>query len=136
MSPESKMDKIKSSQEWFRQAEYDMETAAAMQDSGRYIYCVFMCHLSVEKALKSLYRKKLGKNPSKTHNLVYLAQSIHLELPEQIREFLEMLDGVSVPTRYPEELEKLIKQYSKDRTKNILDESRKALIWLGQELSK
>ena len=136
MSPESKMDKIKSSQEWFRQAEYDMETAAAMQDTGRYIYCVFMCHLSVEKALKSLYRKKLGKNPSKTHNLVYLAQSIHLELPEQIREFLEMLDGVSVPTRYPEELEKLIKQYSKDRTKNILDESRKALIWLGQELSK
>jgi len=136
MPPERKMDKIKSSQEWFRQAEYDMETAQALQDTGRYIYCVFMCHLSVEKALKSLYRKKLGKNPSKTHSLVYLAQSIHLGLPEQIREFLEMLDGVSVPTRYPEELEKLIKEYSKDRTKNILDESKKALKWLGQELHK
>jgi len=130
------MDKIKSSQEWFRQAEYDMETAAAMQDSGRYIYCVFMCHLSVEKALKSLYRKRLGKNPSKTHSLVYLAQSIHLEIPEQTRDFIEMLDGVSVPTRYPEELEKLIKEYSKERTKNILNESRKALTWLGQELHK
>lgn len=136
MAPENEMDKIKSSQEWSRQAEYDMETARAMLDSGRYIYCVFMCHLSIEKSLKALYAKKLGKNPSKTHSLVYLAQSIQLDLPEQTKEFLEILDDVSVPTRYPEELEKLIKEYSKDRTKNILDNSRKALRWLKQELEK
>jgi HEPN domain-containing protein len=133
---ESKMDKIKSSQEWSRQAEYDMETASAMLDSGRYIYCVFLCHLSIEKALKALYVKKLGKNPSKTHSLVYLARSIDLDLPEQIKEFLETLDDVSVPTRYPEELEKLIKEYSKNRAKNILDKSRKALGWLKQKLKK
>ncbi|MCH7556896.1 MAG: HEPN domain-containing protein [Planctomycetes bacterium] len=128
------MDKIKSSQEWSRQAEYDMETAIAMLDSGRYIYCVFMCHLSIEKSLKALYAKKLGKNPSKTHSLVYLAQSLHLDLPEQIKEFLEMLDSVSVPTRYPEELEKLIKEYTENKTKNILDESREASRWLKQKL--
>ena len=130
------MDKTKSSQEWSRQAEYDMDTAWAMLDSKRYIYCVFMCHLSIEKALKALYTKKHGKNPPKTHNLVYLAQNIHLGLPEQIKEFLEMLDDVSVPTRYPEELEKLIKQYNENRTKSILDKSRKALGWLKQELER
>jgi len=130
------MDKIKSSQEWSRQAKYDMETAEAMLDSERYIYCVFLCHLSIEKALKALYAKKLCKNPSKTHSLVYLAQSIHLDLAEQTKEFLEMLDDVSVPTRYPEELEKLIKEYSANRTKNILDKSRKTLRWLKQELEK
>ena len=43
---------------------------------------------------------------------------------------------VSVPTRYPEELEKLIKEYSKDKTKNILDKSREALRWLMQQLEK
>ena len=128
------MDKIKSSQEWSRQAEYDMETAIAMLDSGRYIYCVFMCHLSIEKSLKALYAKKLGKNPSKTHSLVYLAQSLHLDLPEIIKEFLEILDSVSVPTRYPEELEKLIKEYTENKTKYILDESRKASRWLKQKL--
>ena len=128
------MDKIKSSQEWSRQAEYDMETAIAMLDSRRYIYCVFMCHLSIEKSLKALYAKKLGKNPSKTHNLVYLAQSLHLDLPEKIKEFLEILDSVSVPTRYPEELEKLIKEYTENKTKNILDESREASRWLKQKL--
>lgn len=41
--------------EWLRQADYDMETAEAMFESGRYIYAVFMCHLSLEKALKGLY---------------------------------------------------------------------------------
>jgi len=128
------MDKIKSSQEWSRQAEYDMETAGAMLDSERYIYCVFMCHLSIEKTLKALYTKKLGKNPSKTHSLVYLAQSIHLDLPEQIKEFLEILDDVSVPTRYPEELEKLIKEYTENKTKSILDKSREASRWLKQKL--
>jgi len=128
------MDKIKSSQEWSRQAEYDMETAIAMLDSGRYIYCVFMCHLSIEKSLKALYAKKLGKNPSKTHSLVYLAQSLHLDLPEKIKEFLEILDSVSVPARYPEELEKLIKEYTENKTKNILDESREASRWLKQKL--
>lgn len=130
------MDKIKSSQEWSRQAEYDMETAEALLDSGRYIYCVFMCHLSIEKALKALYAKKLGKNPSKTHSLVYLAQSIRIDLPEQMKEFLETLDDISVPTRYPEELEDLIKEYNKDRTKNVLDESRKTLKWLKRELDR
>jgi len=134
MAPENEMDKIKSSQEWSRQAEYDMETAIAMLDSGRYIYCVFMCHLSIEKSLKALYAKKLGKNPSKTHSLVYLAQSLHLDLPEKIKEFLEILDSVSVPTRYPEELEKLIKEYTENKAKNILDESRETSRWLKQKL--
>jgi HEPN domain-containing protein len=134
MALENEMDKIKSSQEWSRQAEYDMETAIAMLDSGRYIYCVFMCHLSIEKSLKALYAKKLGKNPSKTHSLVYLAQSLHLDLPEKIKEFLEILDSVSVPTRYPEELEKLIKEYTENKAKNILDESRETSRWLKQKL--
>ena len=130
------MDKMKSSQEWSRQAEYDMETAEAMLDSGRYIYCVFMCHLSIAKALKALYASEFGKNPSKTHSLVYLAQSVHIDIPQQTKEFLETLDDVSVPTRYPEELDKLIKEYSKDRAKNILDRSKAALKWLKQNLEK
>uniref|UniRef100_A0A7C4YD27 HEPN domain-containing protein n=1 Tax=candidate division WOR-3 bacterium TaxID=2052148 RepID=A0A7C4YD27_UNCW3 len=40
-------------------------------EAGRYIYTVFMCHLSVEKALKGLYVKKFKKNPPKKHNLIF-----------------------------------------------------------------
>jgi len=54
-------DKYKLPKEWFKQADYDLDTARAMFDSGRYIYTIFMCHLSIEKALKGVYAGKFEK---------------------------------------------------------------------------
>ena len=62
----------KSHEEWLKQANYDLDTADYMFKGGRYMYTVFMCHLSIEKALKGLYTEKLRKEPPKTHNLLYL----------------------------------------------------------------
>jgi len=62
----------KDPQEWFRQADYDMETAEYMFQGDRYFYSVFMCHLCVEKALKGLYQERLKEIPPRVHNLVYL----------------------------------------------------------------
>ncbi len=59
-------------EEWLKQAEYDMDTAEYMFKGGRFLYTVFMCHSSIEKALKGLYSQKLKKVPPKTHNLLYL----------------------------------------------------------------
>ena len=36
------------------------------------MYCVFMCHLAVEKALKGLYFERLRRVPPKSHSLVFL----------------------------------------------------------------
>jgi len=38
-------------EEWLKQADYDMDTADAMFTSARYLYAVFMCHLSIEKCI-------------------------------------------------------------------------------------
>ena len=57
--------------EWLSQSEYDLDTAQAMLDSGRYIYAVFMCHLAVEKALKALVVKRTENAPPRTHNLKF-----------------------------------------------------------------
>lgn len=51
--------------EWFFQADYDMDTAESNFKSERYIYAIFMCHLSIEKAIKGLYFKKNQKEPPK-----------------------------------------------------------------------
>ncbi|HNT28701.1 MAG TPA: HEPN domain-containing protein, partial [bacterium] len=37
---------------WFEIAEYDLETARAMLKTKRYLYVGFMCHQTIEKALK------------------------------------------------------------------------------------
>lgn len=49
------MESMKRAQEWLRQSLYDMKTAEAMFIGKRYIYAVFMCHLSIEKVFKGLY---------------------------------------------------------------------------------
>jgi HEPN domain-containing protein len=126
----------KHSKEWMEQAEYDLGSGKAMLDAGRNIYCVFMCHLSIEKALKALYLEVSGKNPPKVHSLVYFAQSIKLDLSEEYRDFIEKLDEVSVPVRYPEELSKMLKDYDRTRTKNIYLKSKEILEWLKAKLKK
>ena len=125
---------MKKPQEWFKQAAYDMKTAQAMLDTKRYIYSVFMCHLSIEKALKGLYTQILGEVPPKTHNLVYLVEKIKLELPEEHYDFLYMLNGLSVPTRYPDDLQKLLKDHNKTKTGKVIDQGRETLKWLKARL--
>jgi len=44
--------------EWFNQADYDLETAHFLFGGGRYFYAVFYCHLSIEKMLKGVWVKK------------------------------------------------------------------------------
>jgi HEPN domain-containing protein len=125
---------FKSSNEWFIQAEYDMETAESMFVAGRYIYTVFMCHLSIEKALKGLYAKKFQKDPPKIHNLNYFAEKVELDISQKLQDFIDKLNNLSVPTRYPDELERLLKDYEQDATEAVLNNSKELLLCLKQKL--
>src|SRR5208337_2562289 len=66
-------------QEWFKQAAYDLKTAEIMLENKRFIYAVFMCHLTIEKALKGIYQHRLNDLPPKVHNLIYLVEKIDFE---------------------------------------------------------
>lgn len=125
---------IKTPEEWLRQAKYDYDTAKAMFNAGRYIYTVFMCHLTIEKALKGLYAKNLQKNPPKTHDLNYLCKIIDLNPPDELQKFVDNLNDLSVPTRYPDEIGKLVKEYSKSKTTTILKLTKRLLSWLKEKI--
>ena len=122
--------------EWFKQAEYDMKTAEAMFKARRYIYVVFMCHLSLEKALKGLYIKKFSSLPPKVHNLLYLIEKIGITLPEDLFEMVFEINRASIPTRYPEDLKQIQKDYRKQKVEKLLTKSKEALKWLKVELPK
>jgi len=123
------MEVSKQAEEWFKQAEYDLGTAEAMFRTRRYIYAVFMCHLCLEKALKGVMARQ-GQTPLKSHDLVFLIDRIGIGIPEQHAEFLEMLNEVSVPTRYPDELDRLVAQYPRKRSAEILELCREVYTWL------
>ena len=130
------MRKKKFSQEWEKQSQYDLETAQALLKTGRHIYCVFMCHLSLEKMLKGLYAQEVNKIHPKIHSLIYFVRIQNLNLSEDVKIFLEELDEVSVPTRYPEELEQLLKVYDKKRTQAILNQTKEVWKCLKKKFEK
>ena len=127
-------DKFKPPEEWFKQADYDCQTAEAMFKAGRYIYTVFMCHLSIEKALKGLYAGQFKKDPPKIHNLNYFCEKIGLTLTEDFCNFVDRLNNLSVPTRYPDKLERLLKDYKKDATEKVFNQTKELLLCLKKML--
>lgn len=122
--------------EWFRQADYDIKTAEYLFKGGRYIYAVFMCHLSMEKALKGLFQKYLNEIPPKVHNLIFLIEKIGLKVPDDLYDMVFNLNRISIPTRYPDDLKRMRKEYNKKRTADILNKSKELLKWLKAQLKK
>ncbi|HDQ03925.1 MAG TPA: HEPN domain-containing protein [Deltaproteobacteria bacterium] len=120
--------------EWIKQADFDSETAEFMFEGGRYFYAVFMCHLSLEKALKGIYCKIHGEVPPKMHNLVFLINKTGMKPPEAIGKFIVKLNEANIATRYPESLEKLQKIYTKEISREMISQTKEALKWIKQQL--
>ena len=119
--------------EWLQQADYDMETAEYMFSGGRAFYAVFMPHLSVEKALKGLYLKKLQTVPPKTHNLILLLKETGSSPGEDMHKFIIRLNEASVTTRYPEDLRQLIEHFDNETVKKILSQGKEFLKWIKSQ---
>ena len=50
---------------WIEMSDYDFDTAEAMLRTGRYLYVGFMCHQTIEKALKAYWSLVLDEPPLK-----------------------------------------------------------------------
>ena len=120
-------------EEWFFQSDYDLETAYQMLQSGRNVYCIFMCHLSLEKALKALYIKRVNKIPPKIHALMYFINKIELEVSDETLLFIQKIDNLSIVTRYPENLRKMIALFSQAQTSSIYEQTKTIQQWIKQQ---
>lgn len=117
---------------WIALAEYDIETAHHMLKTGRYLYVVFLCHLSLEKMLKAHVAEITQNVPIKTHDLIYLVKTSGLQLPETFLDFIGKINTASIPTRYPDDLQKSLKEYPKSVAKEYLEQTEEIIEWLKQ----
>ena len=127
---------VTESGEWFRQAQYDLGTAESLVSAERYPPAIFFCHLALEKGLKALYTEKYNDNPEKTHSLIYLVELIELELPQPYLDSLFVINRIGVTGRYPQNIEKVLEQYTKAKTIKIIAETKEVLTWLMQKSLK
>ena len=84
--------------EWFKLALYDLETAKAMFETGRYRYVPFMCQQAIEKALKGIISEKM--NPPRIHDLVRLINLAGIELSSEEILMLDKISSLYTRIRY------------------------------------
>ena len=109
-------------------AAYDLSTAGHMIETGRYIYVIFMCHLSIEKVLKAVVAEITDKSPPKTHNLLYLTKLAEVNFPDKFFEFVSKINNVSIVTRYPEDFSKLIDVYPEHIAKEYFEQTKEVMV--------
>ena len=120
--------------EWLRQSEYDIGTAEAMYNTGRYVYTAFMCQLATEKLIKGLLVERTGHTPPKTHNLIQLVKIANVQLSEPQLEFIAVLNMAGVGARYPDMLDDAIKRYPKEVAWDYLAKTKEVIQWLVQQI--
>ncbi|MFQ5668814.1 MAG: HEPN domain-containing protein, partial [Candidatus Binatia bacterium] len=101
----------KTTANWLASADYDLQTAEAMLTSRRYVYVVFMCHLALEKTLKGLWAEAKNELAPRIHDLLYLLRRLDLTPPARDADFIAAINRASIPTRYPEDLAKMVRLY-------------------------
>ncbi len=119
-------------QNWIALSDYDLETARHMLASGRFLYVIFMCHLALEKMLKAYFIEVTQSIPPKTHDLIYLIKKSELALPQAYLEFIGKINNASVPTRYPEDFQRIIAQYPESVACDYLERTEEVLKWLRE----
>jgi len=122
----------KDTSNWIALADYDIETANHMLSTGRYLYVIFLCHLALEKLLKAHVAEVTQTVPIKTHDLIYLVKKSGLDLPENYLDFIGKINTASIPTRYPDDLQRALKEYPKSVAKDYLTQTTELQEWLKQ----
>ena len=120
----------KDTQNWISLAEYDLETAEHMLSTKRFLYVVFLCHLALEKMLKAHVTEVTQTIPVKTHDLIYLVKKCNLELSQKHLEFIGKINTASIPTRYPEDLQRALADYPESVARIYLKQTTEVLQWL------
>ena len=122
-------------QYWVDTAHYDLDTAQAMLDTGRYLYVGFLCHQTIEKMLKAIIAKN-GEFPPKIHNLFNLAEKIDksLNFDEEQKDFFSELNPLNIEARYPDYKNKINEILTESYCKEILNKTKGMVEWIEEQL--
>lgn len=118
---------------WMESAEDDFSVANDLFKLKRYNYCLFFCHLSIEKILKGLYYKKTQRQPPPTHDLKKLAsETIDLLTEEYFKDFAE-INTWNIRARYDDYKKIFYKKADKKFTELWMIKIKKIILWLKSQ---
>jgi HEPN domain-containing protein len=118
---------------WDEMSDYDLETAKAMLQTGRYLYVGFMCFQAAEKILKGkLVELKPTEDLPQIHNLVRLSEiiGIYETMPQNRKRYLNEMMPLNIEARYPRKKDEVFKSLSKERCEKIIKRTEDFIEWI------
>ena len=123
---------------WFGIADYDFETAKVMLRGERYLYVGFMCHQTIEKALKAIIARDCADEdiPPKIHHLLKLAERSGLLAVMSVEQvaFIKRLNQLNIEARYSEYKEAVVAGLNTEICLELLAGTEDLLCWIKQRL--
>ncbi|MCL1820563.1 MAG: HEPN domain-containing protein [Oscillospiraceae bacterium] len=123
---------------WIKLAEYDIETARAMLNSRRFLYVGFMCHQTIEKALKAVISRNCEKSeiPPKIHHLLKLADraGLYYRMSSEQQDFIKELNPMNVEARYPEYKDEIAAGLTRGICGEFITRTEEMLCWIKKQL--
>ena len=123
---------------WLDLADEDVDVAKVLFNGGKYLYVGFMCHQTIEKALKAVISRDLeeGEVPPKIHDLGKLAARSKLieKMTDEQRIFIEYLNPLNIEARYPEYKKRISEMLTLEKSESILKNTEELLCWIKEQL--
>ena len=121
---------------WLDIATYDIETAEAMYQTGRWLYVAFMCHQVIEKTLKAYWCGTQESDPPYTHSHKRLADGcgLYAMMSDEQKDFLNTITNYNIEARYPEDKEALSRMLTPQTCRAIIDETKQLQKWIKEKL--
>ena len=117
---------------WIETSNEDYETMLSMKKEKRNTWCLFIGHLVIEKLLKALYAKNNKGAPyaPKTHDLLYLAEKMNLEVTEKQANDLVEITKFNLNTRYDDYKRAFYNKCTDEYTEEQVNKIKEVKEWL------
>lgn len=100
---------------WLESPEKDLEVMNYLMKGRKYVHALFFGHLYLEKLTKALWVKNHKENyPPKIHNLVRILELSEIKPNDNDMEFLDVLNWFQIEGRYPDYVNNLVKETTKN----------------------
>ncbi len=119
---------------WKNLAESDLEVARRfLQRKEDLHYCLFFCHMSLEKMIKGLVVAATQATPPKIHDLLLLAERAKLTLTEEMAAKFKNFNSFNLEARYPDYKLSFYKLCTLDFTKEQFAQIEEVYQWLSNQ---
>jgi len=131
-----KIQKDKLIKYWRDGAKKSLELANCVMRNGYYDHALFCGHLALEKLLKSMMVEETNSSAPRSHDLLYLAGLVKMDLSSEQRKALVEINTFNIAGRYFEEKLEFHKRISKSKAVKWLKIINEMYLWLSKRRGK